>query len=100
MSDDVEPFREFVEEYCAFNKLYVRWVPNRRRKTPLSPAGTWVKCDERDPDAFPDLNEAMQQICEAVKRVNPLFVAYHIREYALDARYELVEGDDDDGAAV
>jgi hypothetical protein len=43
-----------------------------------------------------DLNEAMVRIIDAFKVADPLFVAYYIREYDLEAEYRIVPADDDD----
>jgi hypothetical protein len=91
------PFEDFVEELCVFRKLYVRWVPSKRKPGPFEPKGHWEKCDEHHPDRMVDLNEAMVRIITALKAVDPLFVAYHVREYDLDAEYRIVPADDDGG---
>jgi hypothetical protein len=90
--NDTNPFQEFVEEYCRFRKLFVRWVPFKKPAR-SAPKGRWVKCAESHPKASFDYNEAMFRIVDAVKARDPLFVAYHFREYDLDAADVLVDGD-------
>jgi hypothetical protein len=90
----VNAFEQFVESYCHFHKLFVRWMPFQKPSR-KGPKGRWVKCAGSHPKAMLDVNEAMCRIVAAIKARDPLFVAWHFREYDLNAAYALA--DDGDG---
>jgi hypothetical protein len=95
VSDYSNPFQEFVESFCRFHKLFCRWAPFKKPHR-NGPKGRWVKCAASHPKAMIDYNEGMFRLVEAIKARDPLFVAYHYREYDLDAAYVLVDDERDD----